>query len=176
MLKKLFMPAFAAVAIFAFTACNGNDDDSNIFAKTNDLIEDGQILDNMWFYGPSVVTTVETGATYTDKNAWFEITAANSESNSMIYMHATRFAAAMPAVEMRLLAEFQGSGKQIEAATPSVVPEAYIKTTEQWTPMARYIMTGFTAEIDGINCTVKFTCAGAYDVVFTGRLVRTPGK
>ncbi len=98
MLKKLLLLSFAA---FTMAACNDEADDGVRYATHNPSIVDGVFTsDNMHFYGTATVTHVSDGSTYTDPKAWFEF--AGDRESLTIYMHATRFAAAMPALEMRI--------------------------------------------------------------------------
>ena len=54
-----------------------------------------------FFFGTSTVTTVASGATFTDGKALFELV-ADGEGKVRILMHETRFAAEMPALEMEI--------------------------------------------------------------------------
>jgi len=54
----------------------------------------------MLFFGTSTVTTVASGATFTDGKALFELV-ADGEGKVRILMHETRFAAEMPALKWK---------------------------------------------------------------------------
>lgn len=177
MLKKLFLFTFAA---FALTACNDDKENDNglpagyRYAETNELVSDGAILNDILFFGTSRVTTAgqEQAAPFTDKKALFELTGTSQEGKSVLYMHATRFAAKMPAVEMRIPGlPFDGSGKILTTAMASVVPENLVPATNQWFANERYVITDFEGRIEGTVFTATFTCAGRFEVAYTGKLI-----
>lgn len=176
MLKKLFLFTFAA---FALTACNDDKENDNglpvgyRYAETNESVSDGKIQNNILFFGTSRVTTAgQEQAPFTDKKALFELTGTSREGKSVLYMHATRFAAAMPAVEMRIPnLPFDGSGKTLTTAAASVVPENLVPATNQWIGNERYVITNFEGRIEGTVFTATFTCAGRFKVEYTGKLI-----
>ena len=95
MLKKLLMMSFAA---FALAACNDEADEGVQYATSNPEIVDGVYSgQTMHFYGTATVTNTTDNSTYTDPEAWFEI---HGDKGLVVYMHQTRFAAAMPALEI----------------------------------------------------------------------------
>ena len=121
MLKKLLLLSFAA---FTMAACNDEADDGVRYATHNPSIVDGVFTsDNMHFYGTATVTHVSDGSTYTDPKAWFEF--AGDRESLTIYMHATRFAAAMPALEMRIhrMPYTPGEGASLSFTAASTVPQ-----------------------------------------------------
>lgn len=121
MLKKLLLLSFAA---FTMAACNDEADDGVRYATHNPSIVDGVFTsDNMHFYGTATVTHVSDGSTYTDPKAWFEF--AGDRESLTIYMHATRFAAAMPALEMRIhrMPYTSGEGASLSFTAASTVPQ-----------------------------------------------------
>ena len=121
MLKKLLLLSFAA---FTMAACNDEADDGVRYATHNPSIVDGVFTsDNMHFYGTATVTHVSDGSTYTDPKAWFEF--AGDRESLTIYMHATRFAAAMPALEMRIhrMPYTPGEGASLSFSAASTVPQ-----------------------------------------------------
>lgn len=172
MLKKLL---FIACATFSLASCNDKDDNggnSNLpdgykYAETNELISEGQIMDNIHFFGVSTVKTISSGAIYTDDKAHFELTPASGAGASILYLHATRFAAAMPAIQMRFTdLKFAGENKTISAAATQFAPENLVAATNTWTSNSRYMITDFSAKIVGTSCEVTFTCAGIYSVTY----------
>ena len=119
----------------------------------------------MLFFGTSTVTTVASGATFTDGKALFELV-ADGEGKVRILMHETRFAAEMPALEMELPGiSYSGEEKTIDLSAASVTPEI------KGTPFAKYVITNLTGKADSKYLTITFTCAGAFDVNYQGRLI-----
>ena len=113
----------------------------------------------------STVTTVASGATFTDGKALFELV-ADGEGKVRILMHETRFAAEMPALEMEIPGiSYSGEEKTIDLSAASVTPEI------KGTPFAKYVITNLTGEAARTELTVTFTCAGAFDVSYQGRLI-----
>lgn len=176
MKKFLLLLLTAAV----FTACNDNDDDNKIrFAANNDRIENGHLTGtNMIFYGPSVATA-DAGAAYTDKEARFEF--AGGTENFTLYMHQTRFAAGMPALEMRIstMPYTPRQGAALTFATASIIPEVLLPNKEgggySYQPMPSYTLTAVEGSINGVECRVSFSCnvprLGLYRVEYEGKLL-----
>ena len=81
-------------------------------------------------------------------------------------MHETRFAAEMPTLEMEIPGiSYSGEEKTIDLSAASVTPEI------KGTPFAKYVITNLTGEAARTELTVTFTCAGAFDVSYQGRLI-----
>lgn len=81
-------------------------------------------------------------------------------------MHETRFAAEMPALEMEIPGiSYSGEEKTIDLSAASVTPEI------KGTPFAKYVITNLTGKADSKYLTITFTCAGAFDVNYQGRLI-----
>ena len=81
-------------------------------------------------------------------------------------MHETRFAAEMPALEMEIPGiSYSGEEKTIDLRAASVTPEI------KGTPFAKYVITNLTGKADSKYLTITFTCAGAFDVNYQGRLI-----
>lgn len=112
-MKKFFtfLLPFSLLASAALSSCSdgctGDPDptpelpDGYTYATENTSINDGTVTANMLFFGTSTVTTVASGATFTDGKALFELV-ADGEGKVRILMHETRFAAEMPALEMEI--------------------------------------------------------------------------
>lgn len=173
-MKKLLLLACAALAL---AACNDNDDTPR-FAAENTFIENGSLTgSNMHFLGTSTVTSAD-GDVYVDKEARFEFAGLRDFT---LYMHNTRFAAAMPALRMRLYSQpyTPGEGASLSFALESVVPEVALPNAVgggySWTPMPAYTLTDVEGSIDNTLCRVSFSCAvpelGSYRVEYEGRLL-----
>lgn len=120
-MKKLLLCACAALVL---AACNDNDDQPR-FAAENTKVENGSLTgSNIHFLGTSTVTSAD-GDVYVDPQSDFEFAGLRDFT---LYMHRTRFAAAMPAMEMRLYAQpyTPGTGASLSFALPSVVPQVSI--------------------------------------------------
>lgn len=179
-MKKLLLLIFAALAL---VACDDKDNDKDKdnglpagykYATTNDLIGEGRIQDDIHFFGTSQVSTTAApqAAPFVDEKAHFELTATSSEGTSILYMHATRFAAAMPAVEMRLLGvPVAGSGKLVTFTAERIVPENFIAAANQWVSNERYAITDIEGRIDNTLIEITFTCAGMFKVSYSGKLI-----
>lgn len=179
-MKKLLLLIFAALAL---VACDDKDNDKDKdnglpagykYATTNDLVGEGRILDDIHFFGTSQVsnTMAPQAASFVDKKAHFELTKSSSEGISILYMHATRFAAAMPAVEMRLPGvPVTGSDKTLTFTAERIVPENFIAATNQWVSNERYAITDIKGSIDNTLIEITFTCAGMFKVSYSGKLI-----
>lgn len=176
-MKKFFtfLLPFSLLASAALSSCSdgctGDPDptpelpDGYTYATENTSINDGTVTANMLFFGTSTVTTVASGATFTDGKALFELV-ADGEGKVRILMHETRFAAEMPALEMEIPGiSYSGEEKTIDLSAASVTPEI------KGTPFAKYVITNLTGKADSKYLTITFTCAGAFDVNYQGRLI-----
>ena len=176
-MKKFFtfLLPFSLLASAALSSCSdgctGDPDptpelpDGYTYATENTSINDGTVTANMLFFGTSTVTTVASGATFTDGKALFELV-ADGEGKVRILMHETRFAAEMPALEMEVPGiSYTGEENTIDLSAASVTPEI------KGTPFAKYVITNLTGEAARTELTVTFTCAGAFDVSYQGRLI-----
>ena len=176
-MKKFFtfLLPFSLLASAALSSCSdgctGDPDptpelpDGYTYATENTTINDGTVTANMLFFGTSTVTTVASGATFTDGKALFELV-ADGEGKVRILMHETRFAAEMPALEMEIPGiSYSGEEKTIDLSAASVTPEI------KGTPFAKYVITNLTGKADSKYLTITFTCAGAFDVNYQGRLI-----
>ena len=173
-MKRLFLLAFAALAL---AACNDSDDAPR-FAVENTQVEEGSLTgSNIHFLGTATVVAAD-GSSYVDKEAEFEFAGLDDFT---LYMHRTRFAAAMPALEMRLFNQpyTPGTGASFSFALPSVVPQ--VKLPNQvgggytWTPFPSYTLTEVEGSVDNTLCCVSFSCEvpnlGSYRVEYEGRLL-----
>lgn len=178
-MKNLLLLAFAALALTACDDKDNNNDNNGLpagytYATTNDLVDGGRILNDIDFFGTSQVSTTMTpqAAPFVDEKAHFELTTTSSEGTSTLYMHATRFAAAMPAVEMRLLGvPVAGSGKSITFAAERIIPENFIAAANQWVRNEKYAITDIEGRIDNTLIEITFTCAGMFKVSYSGKLI-----
>ncbi len=168
MIKKF---GFMLLALFAQTACNDDNDNGGRFPETNDCIENGKLIGrNMQFIGTTTSTSAN-GHVFTENNAHFETAGLEQ---MVLYLHKTRFASAMPAMEMRMRGlNYTGSGKSLTIQTERVVPELSIKDLG-WQPMDDYTLTDVSIRIDNVACSIRFSCdvphAGVYTVEFEGKL------
>lgn len=173
-MKKLFLLLLATAAL---AACN--DDPEKIhYASTNEGIENGKLTGkNMHFYGRAVVTA-DDGSEYIDEEAYFEFAGGQSGDGQYItvYMHKTRFAAQMPALEMRIYhTPYTGSGMSVSFSAASIVPEVLLSANNRWQPLSSYTLTDMEGLIDDVQCTLSFTCTvpklGTYRMQYEGKLV-----
>lgn len=173
-MKKLL---FLLLATAALAACN--DDPEKIhYASTNEGIENGKLTGkNMHFYGRAVVTA-DDGSEYIDEEAYFEFAGGQSGDGQYItvYMHKTRFAAQMPALEMRIYhTPYTGSGKSVAFSAVSIVPEVLLSANNRWQAMPSYTLTDVEGSIDDLQCKLSFTCTvpklGTYQMQYEGKLV-----
>lgn len=161
----------AALVILATAACNDDNGETTAYPETNPGIENGALTGtNMHFTG-TVTSTDEQGNVFTDPEAHFETAGLDY---LVLYMHRTRFVAAMPAMEMRLHElPYTGAGRRIACTQASVVPQLSVKD-QGWIPMEAYTLTDVAVEIDNVRCSVRFACdvpkIGRYTVEFAGRL------
>ncbi|WP_347281824.1 hypothetical protein [uncultured Alistipes sp.] len=175
-MQKFLLFAFA---LLAFSACNDSDSDEIRFATENTAIADGSLTGiNLHFLGTSVATAPD-GTAYTDSSARFEF--AGGSEKLTLYMHGTRFAAAMPALKMRLfnVPYTPGEGAALSFLLPTVVPDVYLSNAVgggySYQPLPAYTLTNVEGSIDGIDCRVAFSCnvpkLGAYRVEYQGKLL-----
>lgn len=171
-MKKLFT-LLLSIAIVATTACESDDNGTPdnglptgyVYADSNTAITDGAITQGMLFFGTSTVTTIASGEVYTDTKANFELV-SDGQGKVRILMHETRFAAAMPALEMEVPGvPYTGLESVIALTTASVVPEI------KGTPYERYTMTALTGMVGNTVFDLSFTCAEAFQVTYQGRLI-----
>lgn len=174
-MKRFFLLAFATLAL---TACNDDSDGAPRFAAENTRIEDGSLTgSNMHFLGTATATSAD-GAAYVDRQAEFEFAGLDSFT---LYMHRTRFAAAMPALEMRLFDQpyIPGTGAAFSFALPSVVPQVNLPNQVgggyTWTSLKAYTLTEVAGSVEGTVCRVAFSCdvpkLGVYRVEYEGHLL-----
>lgn len=176
MLKKLLLLSFAAIVT---AACNDEADDGVRYATSNPEIVDGVYSgQNMHFYGTATVTHVTDGSTYTDPEAWFEFAGGKELT---IYMHATRFAAAMPALEMRIhrMPYTPGEGASLSFTAASTVPQVRLPNEVgggySYQDMPSYTLTDVEGSVEEILCRISFTCdvprLGTYRMEYEGLLL-----
>ena len=177
MLKKLLMMSLAA---FALAACNDEADEGIQYASSNPEIVDGVYSGrNMHFYGTASVNDTATTEIYTDPEAWFEF--AGGDKGLVIYMHQTRFAAQMPALEMRIyrMPYTPGAGASLSFTAESSVPQVRLPNETgggySYQDMPSYTLTEVEGAIDEIVCRMSFTCdvpkLGTYRMEYEGRLL-----
>ena len=175
MIERLFLLACAALVL---GACDDRDDAIR-FAAENTEIEDGHLSGtNIHFLGTATSTSAD-GAVYVDRQARFEFAGLDDFT---LYMHRTRFAAAMPALEMRLYAQpyIPGTGTSLSFDLERVVPEVRLPNEVgggyTYKPMEAYALTDVTGSIDGVQCRVSFSCdvprLGEYRVEYNGKLLK----
>ena len=177
-MKRIFL---FALMLATCVACDDNDNDNGPeFDNDNDEIVNGKIVDDdpMEFLGTMTVTNPD-GTTFVDENARLDIvgdgfpTPSAPATTLSVYMHRMRFAAAMPALEMRInaLAYTPGIGPSLTFSTPGpVVPQAYIAGAG-WTDQANFPLTTLNGAINNVQCTLEFTCMDTHRVKFEGRLL-----
>lgn len=174
-LKKLIL---LILAVGTTVACNDDDDtglpNNFVYLKENTLIRDGQLQgSNLHFYGTSTVTDSR-GDVITDKRAYFEFAGLKQFT---LYMHRARFAAGMPAADMRLSdISYTATGDRsiafaVAQITPEVLRANAVGGGASYRPVEEYLITSLDGAIDDLACRVSFTCAGEYDVLFEGRLI-----
>lgn len=173
-MKKLLS---LALALLVFAACN-DDDNALRFATENTMIENGQLTGtNMHFLGSSTATSAD-GTAFTDDKAIFEF--AGTTRELVLYMQGTRFAAAMPALKMRLYdMPYTGQGNSISFSPDEIIPDVYrpneVGGGYSYQPHPAYTLTQISGSIDGIECRVAFSCnvpqLGAYRVEYVGKLL-----
>ncbi len=185
MKKCLLLLALAVAAV----ACDKEPDyDVRLYgynykyASTNDLLNDGKIENNIQFYGKmqsaaaSGESAAASGGTFTDDKVYFELTSSNMSDGgkSILYMHATRFLAQMPGLEMRIKElPFSGTGKVAEATRDKATPEAKIQNV--YREITDYPISELKVKIEDTVLTVSFVCNtpknGDYLVTYTGRMI-----
>lgn len=158
-------------AALALVACNDSDKETLRFPETNDRIENGRLTgSNMQFLG-TATSTDAAGNQFVDTEAHFETAGLET---LVLYMHRTRFSAGMPAMEMRMhdLA-YTGHDKSIAYTAERVVPQLQVKDLG-WQPMEAYALENVEIRIEGVRCSVRFSCdvprVGRYTVEYEGRL------
>lgn len=171
MFKKLLLAACLGLTL---GACNESEEKTGlpnnyVWATFNPCIEEGRFTGrNMHFYGTSTVVDAQ-GGEYVDRAAYFEF--AGSDNRLTLYMHNTRFAAAMPPVRMSIpRVPYTGSGNAIGFEAAEVIPEAFVPNLG-YQPVERYLITDLDGSVEDIDCRVEFTCAGIYRVRFEGRQI-----
>ncbi len=175
-MKKIFL---FALMLATCVACDDNDKGPD-YEDRNDEIVNGRIVDDdpMEFLGTMTVTNPD-GTTFVNETARFDIvgdgypTLLAPATTLTVYMHRMSFAAAMPALEMRIntLTYTPGVGPNLTFTTAGpVVPQAYIAGTG-WTDQANYPITGLNGAINNVLCTLEFTCMGTHRVKFEGRMI-----
>ncbi len=175
-MKKIFL---FALMLATCVACDDNDNGPE-FENNNDEIVNGKIVDDdpMEFLGTMTVTNPD-GTTFVNETARFDImgdgrpTLLAPATTLSIYMRQMRFAAAMPALEMRIntLTYTPGVGPNLTFATAGpVVPQAYIAGAG-WTDQANFPITGLNGAINNVRCTLEFTCMGTHRVKFEGQMI-----
>ena len=172
MLKKLLMMSFAA---FALAACNDEADEGVQYASSNPEIVDGVYSgQTMHFYGTATVTNTTDNSTYTDPETWFEI---HGDKGLVVYMHQTRFAASMPAQEMRIyrIPYTPGEGASLSFSEPTFTPEAELPNTEgggsSYQEVPQFALTDLEGSIEETRLHMAFTCMGTYRMEYEGRLL-----
>lgn len=172
MLKKLLLMGFAA---FALAACNDEADEGVQYATSNPEIVDGVYSgQTMHFYGTATVTNTKDNSTYSDPEAWFEI---HGDKGLVVYMHQTRFAAAMPALEMRLyrIPYTPGEGASLSFSEATFTPEAELPNTEgggsSYQEVPQFALTNLEGSIEETRLHMAFTCMGTYRMEYEGRLL-----
>ena len=130
MKKHLFLLlGLCACSLFGIS-CEDDEAPKVHYASSNGSIVDGVFnSDNMHFYGTATVTD-ENGNSFSDEEAWFEF--AGDHETLTIYMHATRFAAAMPALDMRIhrMPYTPGQGASLSFTAASTVPQVRLPNAE----------------------------------------------
>ena len=176
-MKKIIL---LLLSVAAFAACDKEDGTSKIrYASENTSISDGFFTsDNMHFYGTATVTDSE-GGSYSDPEAWFEF--AGDRETLALYMHQTRFAAAMPALDMRIyqFAYTPGEGASLSFEVENIIPQVRLPNEVgggySYQPMPSYTLTDVEGSIENTLCRVAFTCTvprlGTYRMEYEGRLL-----
>ncbi|WP_418981771.1 hypothetical protein [Alistipes sp.] len=184
LVKNLLLLAFAATLT---VACDDNEAEEievlpygYAYAEVNNAVSGGKVTANMLFFGLSTVTTVSTGSVFPDDTALFEIEPA-ADGKLYLYMHATRFAVGMPAVEMRIPQidyATQGAGAKFTLSLAEINPENYNEDAHAWQSNSNFKITDLQGTVDNLNCSVTFTCTRkmgtksvAFAVVYSGRLL-----
>lgn len=186
MFKKIFLAAFAAATL---SACSDNEAEpievlpyGYGWAEVNDAVSNGKVIKNMLFFGLSNVTTVATGSVFPDDTALFELEPA-ADGTLYLYMHATRFAVGMPAVEMRIPTiaytdASQGSAPRLTMTLTEVAPENWVEAAREWQTNNDFKITGLSGTVDNLTYQVTFTCSRKvkekwidFKVGYNGRLL-----
>lgn len=178
MLKKLL---FLISAAFIVSACSDKNDNGDarptppsgyVYADQNTAIGSGVLRSEMLFFGASNVKTLSSGALFSDPTARFEF--KQEDDKIYLYMHATRFAAGMPAMEMRITAQVTFGENTITMRADEVTPQYFVNATQEWVDGTKYPITKFSASVSGTLCGTAFTCTapfGTFDVSYLGYLI-----
>lgn len=185
MLKKLFLLLFAAAAL---AACSDNEAEpievlpyGYAWATVNNAVAEGEVTGNMLFFGLSNVTTVASGSVFPDDTALFELE-PDAEGTLYLYMHATRFAAGMPATEMRIPGIVYEDASQgtprLGMTLAETHPENWVEAASRWETNSNFKVVNLSGTVDNLSCTVSFTCMRKmkekwieFKVDYTGRLL-----
>jgi len=174
-MKKLFLLLLPLLC----AACS-DDEPETLYAAANTSIENGRFNGaNMHFLGTSTAVDAD-GNAFTDAEARIEF--AGGRQELVLYLHKTRFAAAMPALEMRVytLPYTPQSGASLSFAVESIVPQVLLPNSEgggySYQPLPAYTLGHVEGRIDDTQCRIGFTCdvprLGAYRVTYEGQLLR----
>lgn len=177
MLKKLLLMSLAALAL---AACNDEADNGEQYASNNPEIVDGVYSgQNMHFSGTATVTNTDDNSKFSDSQAWFEF--AGGGETLVIYMHGTRFAATMPALEMRIyrIPYTGGKGASLSFSSESLIPQVRLPNQVgggySYQDMPAYTLTDVKGSIENTLCQLSFTCnvpsLGTYRMEYEGRLL-----
>lgn len=146
-MKKILFYAMAAIALFAFAACekekNQNEGPHNGIALQ--VYKGGELV-------------------FEDKEVKWHLEEQSEEQTFTLFMDKTRFVAEMPMLNMEvrgLVNQSTAENVAFQYETDNIIP--YYNGAEY----PRYVMTNFSCIRDiSQNTKVQFTCAG-YDVVYT---------
>ncbi len=169
-LKKLALIAFAAVAAFAFTGCDNDDDDNQIvsvngetyqYVDINSSISNGEITGTMTFIGKveySMSPTMIPVSSFQEPMIFEVALAEDGTANALqLYMNGMQFVPAMPAVLMRTSnATYTGVAQTI-ISTGDLAAEAKFGASPIYTPFPAAAFKGLNLQIDGDDCIVTST-------------------
>lgn len=165
MIKKFFLFAWVLAACCA--ACD-DDHDGLEFEDDNDEIVYGHLTgSNMHFYGTSTVFDADGTTVFVDRAARVEFAGLDE---AVIYLHQTRFATDMQAVDLRIYRlPYTGFDRSIFFTTESIVPQVRIKWMD-WQPQDDLVITGLKGSVVNVDCDIEYTCKGCR-VVYHGRML-----